>query len=210
MEVIPAILAKTEDEFRTKIEAVRPLGQRVQIDVIDGRFVENATWSPISEVVTLLRGLPFEVHLMVSDPEHAAPLWVAAGAESAYVHAEATHRELLINRAMGRDDGHIGIAINPETPVNRIVPDLPRLKRVLVMGVSPGWSGQAFQEIAVEKVRAIRDLEPTVTITVDGGITPENAPRLAEAGADILVAGSALTDHWNPLEAYEEFQRALR
>ncbi len=210
MDIIPAILAKTEDEFVAKASRVSQLGLLLQIDVIDGVFADNKTWSPPERMKRLLGEQPFEAHLMVTDPEHAGPVWVAAGASRVYIHAEATRVEDLIYRSLPDSDRpKLGIALNPDTPVARIVSSLKFIRSVLVMGVNPGWGGQVMRASVIDKIRAIKDLSPTTYVAVDGGVTPGNAKALAEAGADGLVLGSALTNAPDPIAALAELRRAL-
>lgn len=201
MEIVPAILARSKKELEDKIGRARPLGLTVQIDVCDNKFVRNLTWAPPDELAGILDGLPFEAHLMISDPEHAIMVWLAAGAERVFYHAEATERDELILRSAGDGIGRVGIAINPGTPVSRIVPVIHKIGAVLVMGVEPGWSGQKFMPIALEKIAAIKNIHPTMTVAVDGGVRPENAAALVRAGADVLVAGSFLLDAPDPAAA---------
>ncbi len=210
MDIIPAILAKTEDEFVAKAARVSQLGLQLQIDVVDGVFADNKTWSPPERMKPLLGEQPFEAHLMVSDPEHAGPIWVAAGARRVYFHAEATRVDDLIYRSLPESDRHkLGIALNPDTPISRIAPSLKFIRSVLVMGVNPGWGGQVMQASVIDKIRAIKDLSPATYVAVDGGVTPENAKALVEAGADGLVLGSALTNAADPFVALAELRRAL-
>lgn len=210
MEIVAAVLAKSENEMREKIERLRPLDIMVQVDVMDGIFVKNETWAPPSETSRLLKGLPFEAHLMVENPEHAVMVWLAAGAKRVFYHAETTDRHDLIIRSAVGDSDKIGVAINPDTPIARIAPILDEISYVLVMGVNPGWGGQDLLPIAVEKIAAIKRIRPTLTVSVDGGVTPQNAPLLIRAGADILVAGSALTDAADPAAALAEFKTAVK
>ena len=209
IDILPAILAHDEAEFMKKLERVRSLGAMLHIDVMDGIFVKNTTWSPPDKLRPLLEGIPFEAHLMVSNPEHAAPIWLASGAARVIFHAEATTKESLICRATAEECANLAVAINPDTPVSRITHLLDNFKQFMVMGVTPGWSGQPFQEIALEKIAMLKQLRPSVKIEVDGGVKPENAARIASAGADILIAGSALTDHPDPAEAIVGFRRAV-
>jgi ribulose-phosphate 3-epimerase len=198
IQFVPAILAKTEEEFREKIERVRPLGLRVQIDVMDGQFVNNTTWADVGKIAEILGDIPFEAHLMVANPEHQIMIWLAAGAERVFFHAEATNREAMIMRAAGILANRIGLAINPETPLSRLTPVIDTLPAVLVMGVTPGFDGQTLQPIAFEKIQAIKRLRPSIHVSVDGGINPQNVWALVEAGADALVVGSALTNAADP------------
>lgn len=209
IEILPAILAHDEAEFMRKVERVRSLGAMLHIDVMDGVFVRNTTWSPPDRMRQLLDGMPFEAHLMVSNPEHAAPIWLACGASRVIFHAEATTKESLICRATVEECANLAVAINPDTPVSRITHLLDSFRQIMVMGVTPGWSGQQFQEIALEKIAMLKALRPSITILVDGGVKPENAARIAAAGADVLVAGSALTDHPDPAEAIVGLRHAV-
>lgn len=202
VEILPAILAHDEAEFMKKMDRVRPLGAPLHIDVMDGIFVKNTTWAPPDRMRVILDGVPFEVHLMVSNPEHAVPIWLACGADKVIFHAEATTKERLICRATAEECAKLAMAINPDTPISRITPVLDAFASVMVMGVTPGWSGQAFQEIALEKIRALKGLRPDISITVDGGVKPENAAIVAGAGADRIVSGSSLTEHPDPAEAF--------
>jgi ribulose-phosphate 3-epimerase len=209
VEIHPAILAHDEEEFLRKVDQVRAFGQTLHIDVMDGTFVGNATWAPVDRMRTLLDGIPFEAHLMVADPEHAAPTWLAAGAVRVMFHAEATSRDAMICRATADQCVDLAVALNPETPISRVTPDFKHFRQFLVMGVNPGWSGQPFQDIAIEKVAMLKKLKPDCIVAVDGGVKPENARRLVEAGADILIAGSAITDQDDPAAALLEFKRAI-
>lgn len=209
MQIIPAILAKDEEEFRAKVAHVRALGLPLQIDVCDGEFVLNKSWAPPEMMSKLLVDLSFEAHLMVSNPEHLVPVWIAAGASKVFYHAETTKVDGYILRSIEPDGKRLGIAINPDTPISRIIPVLGDIREVLVMGVAPGKSGQEFQEIALEKIRAIRQAKPSAIISVDGGVKPENAKAVLDAGADIIIAGSALTDQEDPFAALKKFEDAL-
>lgn len=206
--ILPAILAHDEGEFLKKVDRVRALGAPLHVDVMDGVFVKNTTWAPPDRLRHLLDGIPFEVHLMVANPEHAVPIWLASGAMRVIFHVEATTKESLICRATAEDCEKLAVAINPDTPVSRITPLLETFRQVMVMGVTPGWSGQAFQEIALEKIRMLRSLRPSLSIEVDGGVKPGNVAAVVAAGADLIVAGSALTDHPDPAEAYVLFKDA--
>lgn len=212
LEIVPAILAHTEEEFTAKVERVRPLCPMVHVDIMDGIFVANNTWAPVEKVADICGDLEFSVHLMVSNPEHLAPVWAVSGAKRVFFHIEATTKEELIMRAIeenGDGDNVIGVAINPETPISRIVPILPKLSHVLVMGVRPGWSGQEFQSIALDKVSELLRLKPGLTIGMDGGVKPRNVADIAKAGASTVAIGSALTDAADPSAAYEDFKNAL-
>jgi ribulose-phosphate 3-epimerase len=209
MNILPAILATDENDFREKAARVFGLGLPVHVDVMDGNFVPGTSWAVPELMKKILGDLPFEAHLMVSNPEHLVPVWLAAGAARVYYHAESTHADPYIVRSIVPDGVRLGVAINPETPVSRIIPLLEDIGNVLVMGVNPGKQGQPFQHIALEKVAAIRGARPAVMIGVDGGVKPEIAKAALDAGADMIVAGSALTNQPSPAEALRLFQDAL-
>ncbi|MBN1585403.1 hypothetical protein JW899_03490 [Candidatus Uhrbacteria bacterium] len=209
MEFCPAILAKTESEFREKADRVHPLGLTFHVDVMDGKFVAQTCWADPMVVPEIADGRPFEVHLMVRDPEHVAAVWLAAGARRVWVHAESTDRELMIMRSDPKNADRIGLALNPETPISRITPVIDSVSSVMVMGVTPGSSGQAFQEITLEKIAILKELRPNLWIKVDGGVNKENIARIAAAGADAVAAATALTDAPDPKEALDGLRKAL-
>ena len=210
MEFCPAILAKTESEFKEKVGRVRHLGLPLHIDVMDGIFVPQMTWADPTLVMQIADGLPVEAHLMVHDPEHAAVIWLAAGAKRVWIHAESTDRELMIMRwsAPSQAD-RLGVVLNPETPISRVAPIIDKITAIIVMGVTPGKSGQEFQEIALEKVCQLKELRPHLWIKVDGGVNVDNIAKIAEAGADSVAVANSLTNHPNPSAGLAEMQQRI-
>ncbi|MEK9152504.1 MAG: ribulose-phosphate 3-epimerase [Patescibacteria group bacterium] len=209
MDIRPGILVHSEDEFRQKVAHVRDLGLPLHIDVMDGEFVHDTTWANPGIIHELAPGLAFEAHLMVANPEHAVPLWIAAGSSRVIYHKESTNRDHLILASSPSDTKKLGIAINPETPVSTITPFLDDIGMILVMSVNPGLSGQAFQDIAIDKIRELKKIKPGLVVGVDGGVKPENVRALREAGADMVVATSALTELPDPQSAVQAFKQAL-
>jgi len=210
IDICPAILATSEPEFDAKIGRVASLGLPLQLDIMDGIFVNNKSWAPPGSLRGRLHGFVFDAHLMVTDPEHAVPLWLAAGARRVYFHAESTTSDHLIIMSMPESMDRLGVAINPETPVSRITVDLKDIPNVLIMGVRPGWSGQEFQPIALDKIRAIKSMNPAIRIAVDGGVRPENIRQIVEAGADEVIVGKSLTDAPDPLAALAILRQAMQ
>lgn len=203
VEIIPAFLTKDEKEFRRKIEAVTDLCDTIQIDVMDGKFVNNATFADPERVAKMGLPMEYEVHLMVEDPVERLDAWSLAGCIRAIIHAESVkdlEGALKQVKLFGMEPG---ITINPETPISAIEAAIPLAKVVQVMGVTPGWMGQPFQEVAIEKVKELRARFPDLTISVDGGVAVGVARRLAEAGADRLVAGGAIFNSGSPSKALE-------
>jgi ribulose-phosphate 3-epimerase len=172
----------------------------LHLDVMDGRFVPNLTFGP--PVIKALRPhspLPFDVHLMVERPEDLLPAYVEAGATAITVHAEVCphlHRTLCWIREHGV---RAGVALNPSTPLSAIEEVTAELDLVLIMSVNPGFGGQKFIPNSIDKVARCRELllhaGSSAEISVDGGVSPENAGKLAEAGANVFVVGSALFGH---------------
>jgi ribulose-phosphate 3-epimerase len=203
VEIIPAILAKDEKELRRKIESVVDLTEMVQIDVMDGKFVDNVTWSDPKRIEDMPLPLDYEVHLMVENPEDHLSGWSLARCVRAIIHAEAVKDLPAALKAVKMFGMEAGISINPETPVSAILEAIPHADVVQVMGVTPGDMGRPFQPVAVEKVRELREKFPELIIEVDGGVSVGIARQLAEAGADRLVAGSAIFNSGAPAKSIE-------
>jgi ribulose-phosphate 3-epimerase len=172
-------------------------GDLLHLDVMDGHFVPNLTMGP-DLCRSLRRALPdayLDVHLMATDPEKYFEPFAKAGANHVSFHVEAVSPEECI-RLIGKAHGlgmQAGLAINPPTPVERILPLVPHADLVLVMSVNPGFSGQSFIADVLEKTRRIRaELRPEQRLEMDGGIGPANAAAVREAGCDVLVAASAI------------------
>lgn len=196
-EVIPAVLVKSRDELIGRVALVRGLVKEIQIDVMDGVFVPNKTVG--IEDLLALPGLDgsvhYEFHWMVKDPER----WVSRihGPHMHLVHVETLTGSsfVRISEAVRRSGGRIGIALNPETPLERILPLVPKVERVLVMTVRPGFSGQTYIYEMEHKVRTLRSLYPALDIEVDGGVNDETAPHAYANGANLLAAASAVFAH---------------
>ena len=202
-EIIPAILAKDEKEFRRKIESVKDHCETVQVDVMDGTFAGNVTFSDASRVDNRVVPMPFEVHLMVADPIAQLDGWSKAGAERAIIHAETVDDLPEALRQVKLFGMEPGLTFNPDTPVEDILDAVPFASVVQVMGVTPGDMGRPFHPEAIEKVRELRKRFPDLVISVDGGVTVGIARQLVEAGADRLVAGSAIFNSGSPAKALE-------
>jgi ribulose-phosphate 3-epimerase len=169
----------------------------VHVDVMDGHFVPNLTIGP--PVVRALRKatrLPLDVHLMIERPERTLAEYLDSGAEWVSVHVESTPHLQLCLDTIRRAGARAGAAINPSTPTGALAASWSDLDYAVVMSVNPGWGGQRFLEPSIEKIRRLRreasDAGSSLSIEVDGGVGEANAARLAAAGADILVAGTAV------------------
>ena len=189
----PSILSADFANLATEVRRARDGGaELVHFDVMDNHFVPNLTVGPVV-AASLARAtdLPVDAHLQVIKPDSLIPAFIAAGVASISVQQEVTvhlHRTLATIRNAGLE---AGCALNPTTPPESLEWALPYLDYVLVMSVNPGFGGQAFIPEMADKVRRLKEMTD-LPIQVDGGITEETAPLMAEAGAQVLVAGSAV------------------
>jgi ribulose-phosphate 3-epimerase len=212
--IAPSLLSADFSHLREEVATVEKAGADwLHVDVMDGHFVPNLTVGPL--VVEALKPhtqLPIDCHLMVSRPEEWVEAFARAGASIITVHAEATHHlDRLVARI--RELGcKAGVSINPATPLSVIEEILPEVDLVLIMSVNPGFGGQKFIQSALSKIERLDELrklgEHSFVIEVDGGVSTSNARELADAGCDILVAGSAIFGAKDRAKAVAELKRA--
>lgn len=209
-EIAPSILSADFARLADEIKSVEDGGATVlHVDVMDGHFVPNITIGlPVVKSLRKATRMTIDCHLMISDPGVYAEQFVKAGADMVSVHVEADahlHRTLSAIRAAG---GKAGIAINPATPLSSLEEALPFADFILIMSVNPGFGGQAFIRTSTDKVRRLRRMIDerglATRIEIDGGIDADTILEVVEAGAEILVAGSAIYGKPSPTEAVRE------
>ncbi len=198
IKIVPSILSADFARLGEQVQAVEQAGiERVQVDVMDGRFVPNITFGArVIECLRPLTRMAIEAHLMVDRPENFIASFAAAGADLIIVHQESTphlHRVIEQIRALGKAPG---VAINPATPASVVSEVLPDVALILVMTVNPGFGGQKFIPETLPKIRQVRQMlrarKLSCDVEVDGGIYKETVRQVVEAGANFLVAGSAV------------------
>jgi ribulose-phosphate 3-epimerase len=213
IEIAPSVLASNFARLGDEIKAVEQGGAEViHVDVMDGHFVPNISIGiPVVASLRKATRLPFDVHLMIEQPEEYIEEFVRAGADRVLVHQEATphlDRALAMIRELGAEAGAV---INPSTPVVMLSDVLDKVDTVLVMSVNPGFGGQKFIPRAIEKIRQLNDWRGRYNagfrIEVDGGVDLENIGDLAQAGANTFVAGTSIFHKPDPAEAVRQLRK---
>jgi ribulose-phosphate 3-epimerase len=215
IDIAPSILSADFSRLGEEIEAVKRGGATIlHVDVMDGHFVPNLTVGlPVVQSLAAATELPIDAHLMISEPGRYAQQFVAAGASMVSVHVEADahlHRTLASIRSAG---ALAGVVVNPATPIESLVEALPFADYVLVMSVNPGFGGQKFIPNAIDKVRRLRRMiderNLDTRIEIDGGIDLQNIGAVVAAGAEIIVAGSAVFGAADPEAAVQGLREAM-
>jgi ribulose-phosphate 3-epimerase len=192
--VTPSLLNCDFARMADELDAVKRAGAlAVHLDVMDGHFVPNLSYgAPVIEDWRPRTDLPFDTHLMISDPARYLDDFVRAGCDVIIFHIEAVPEPVPLLRRIRASGCQAALSLNPPTPLSAIEPFLDELDAVLVMSVMPGFGGQKFDATVLDKVRALRSARPDLRISIDGGIKPTTAGAAVSAGATQLVAGSAV------------------
>jgi len=206
VSIAPSMLGADFGSMRKAAELVAPHSSYLHMDVMDGHFVPNLTMGV--DLVKALKGIaPLDVHLMVTDPLNFIDDFYEAGAEIISVHIEAKNPKDALKKI--NDKGiKSGIALNPSTPKEKIIPLLDIADIVLVMSVEPGYCGQSFHKNAIDRVNFFKSNFPEKVVEVDGGVNTENSAVLTANGADILVAGSAIFNSKDPIKTIKMMMKS--
>lgn len=211
--IIPAIIAKDFEELKAKLAQVEGLVAWAQIDVMDGIFVPPKTWDNPADLENISTAINLEAHLMVNKPENVIDRWLNSPIKRILLHYESTahaETEKLIEKI--RESGkEAGIALKLQTPLFVLDPLIQdsrfKIRAVQLMSISEiGYHGHPFEEKVLERIKTLREKYPDVTISVDGGVSLENASKILSAAADNLIVGSALFKSDNIKETIEKFK----
>jgi ribulose-phosphate 3-epimerase len=212
IQIAPSLLAADFARIADEASAVRT-ADWLHVDVMDNHFVPNLTVGlQMVEALHKVSPIPLDCHLMIEDPDRHAPAYVEAGAGSVTFHVEAAAAPVRLARQLRSAGARAGMALRPATPVEPYEDLLPELDMLLLMTVEPGFGGQPFLDVVLPKVRRARALIDrhggAVWLQVDGGVSMETVERVAAAGADVLVAGSAVYGTDDPAAAIAGLRRA--
>lgn len=195
--ILPSLLMCDFGDLRTEINRLEAAGTEVlHLDVMDGHFVPNLSYGmPIVAGLRKHTGMPLDVHLMISDPLKYAKDFVDAGADLLTFHVEAVADPVTVAKKIASLGVGVGVAINPSTSMERLGNCLDHCDLALVMSVEAGFGGQAFNPIAVERLRELRQRYPNLLLEIDGGINGQTIALASAAGCDLFVVGSAIFRH---------------
>jgi ribulose-phosphate 3-epimerase len=211
--LMPSLLACDFANLEREIEAITAAGAHaLHLDVMDGHFVPNLSFGlPVVKAIRAATNLPLDVHLMIDNPAQYVARYRDAGADVITVHAEVLDDPRPVLEEIRELGALAGLSLNPPTPLETILPVLPHCDLVLVMSVMPGFGGQAFNPVALEKLRRLK-ADPTceALLEIDGGVNQETIAECVAAGADLLVAGTAVFGAEDYKERVSQLNRLAR
>ncbi len=205
MEIIPVINCHDIESVREQVAKAGEFAEWLHLDVSDARFTFNKSWGDYSKWSEVGSKLKLEVHLMVENPENEIDGWLNAGANRIIIHLEAVNEETFseIKKKTNEKNVELMIAINPETPAEKLRPYFGEVSEFQILAVYPGPAGQKFLPLVVDKIRFLRSEMPNATIEVDGGINEETLKLSKSASANIATSMSYIFNNPNPKVAYE-------
>ncbi|MDP3697680.1 MAG: ribulose-phosphate 3-epimerase [Candidatus Taylorbacteria bacterium] len=216
IEVIPAILTDSSLKFKELVRKLEPYTRRIHIDIADGDFVPNKTVRGYEELREIEASVKFDIHLMVEKPEEHLKEWLHTHADRFIIHAESKSDLAAVIDELHKNRRKVGMALNPETSVDKVEPYLPQTSRSLASGIDfvqfmtvhPGFQGGSFVKEVVDKIAAFHKGNPGIIIMSDGGTTPETVPGLVQAGVSELVSGSYIINSGNIEKTINQIEEA--
>ncbi len=210
VKISPSILASDYANLQSELDRIS-VSDMIHIDVMDGHFVPNISiGAPVVAACKKVCNVPFDVHLMISNPFDYAEDFAKAGADIICFHTECeSDIEQTVDKILSLGK-KAALAIKPATPIDDVVKYLDKLSMVLVMTVEPGFGGQSFMESTMPKIEALRKINPNIDIEVDGGINADTVKIAAKAGANVFVAGSAVFKSKNPAETIAVLKKSAQ
>jgi ribulose-phosphate 3-epimerase len=211
LKIAPSILSADKSDLQRDVNEIEPYSDLLHVDIMDGKFVLPTTFSA-GEIKKVKSRLPKDVHLMVEHPlkEGFIDDFIDAGAKNITIHEEAKDDIVKCISYLRKKGIKVGISINPPTPLEKLLPYIDLADMVLIMSVNPGWAGQKFIPDVLEKIRKLRKLKPNLDIEIDGGINKDTIKQAVEAGANVIVAGSAIFSQKDRKKAIEELRNAAK
>ena len=206
VEIIPSINVDNFEEAVWRIKLVEPYVSWVHLDISDGVFTKHVGWHNPSDLIGFDTKVKIEVHLMVDKPEKKIDEWLLTTVSRFIFHQEATKNHDLIIKKIHDAGKEAGVAIKPDTPWLKLFPYFGKVEVLQFLAVSPGPSGQILNEEILHKSTHVQGICHPCKIEIDGGVNLENAPKLTKEGADILVAGKAIFESKDPVDAIEKFK----
>jgi len=202
--IIPTVFAKTQKEFSERFNKLYPISKKIQIDYMDGLFVKSKSPTIPKNLNLKKFKNEFEAHLMYNRPITHIKKLKAKGFKKIIFHLESKSNTLKTIHEIKKEKLSCWLALNPETPVEKLLPYLKSIRGVLLMGVRPGKEHQEFISSVYRKIKTLRKLSPKTKIQVDGGVNPRVAKRLADLGVDYINSGSYISDSENPKDVMQK------
>src|SRR3989344_822 len=209
LKIAPSILSADRKRLKAEVKEIESDADRIHVDIMDGKFVPPTTFQP-EEIKQIKTKIPKEVHLMVEHPLQFIDAYADAGARSIIFHQESKDDPWKVILAIKKKGMKPCITIKPKTPLEKIEPYLDSVDMVLLMTVEPGYAGQKFIDGILPKIKRLRELKPKMDIEVDGGISADTIKKAVDAGANVIVAGTAIFGQKDRRKAIKELVKAAK